>query len=311
VLALNPMGIGSEVAEVRRALDEALDRVRAEVLKPPSLSTVCHYTTEAGLRGVLSSKKIWATQALGHSTDKRELKHADGAICKVATALSHCREHTREEREWLADLAKRWRINSLTKTANNQLFIACFCPSNDNPKTWNDYADGGKGYALEFEIVPDTPTTPDLGLGWFEVGYTAHETERRLETMFRKSIEVGNVYRRCNPIAAQEHPRWVVKRSFWLVAATTAAITKTSIDRADHELRMLALRTGNAFPVFEGPRRVEIPLRAHGAQPQLRAVHVGPRAPKEAEALVDSLLVQNDYPEDLRARVTRSRVVSG
>jgi hypothetical protein len=300
-----PTPFQDEVQTLRKQLDDALDDVRRTEFKAPPFASLTHYTKFEGLDGILRTKKIWATQALGHSTDKKELRHADLAICTIANDLARDGLYTEQERAWLWSVSSHWGRNSLARNAKDQLFIACFSPVTNNAAAWQKYADYGKGYALEFEIVEETLTLRDLGLGYFLVEYSESEVKRRLRSMFVETLRVGSEYALRDPRFQLKQVRSLVGRALWLVAATTAAITKSVADIDDNELRMIALRSGAGYPVKDGPRRVEIPLRARGNQPRLKAIHIGPNAPPDAAATVDRLLVQHGYPEELRNCVAR------
>lgn len=189
------------------------------------------------------------------------------------------------------------------------LFIACFCPFHDNVKTWNSFARGGSGYALEFELLDESLDTPGLGLGLFEVEYSTNKTRSRLAASFRETLSVRAQFEACNPMASVSTVSSLVEQAFWLAAATTAARTKSLEHSADMEWRLVALRTGNRSTVIDGPpRHVCIPLRAKKARPGISAVHIGREAPMSAERDVADLLHTWGYDVANAPKVVRSAV---
>jgi hypothetical protein len=101
--------------------------------------TLFHYTSATGLRGILESKEIWATDTrflndrteVAHGIDicRRELsserlKHPFARICKVA--------------------------GSRLSDSSFLFFAACLCEEDDLIPQWRGYAASGAGYSIGF-----------------------------------------------------------------------------------------------------------------------------------------------------------------
>jgi hypothetical protein len=138
-----------DVAGRRTMLDWLTERINAD--RPVAPNVLWHYTDAAGLQGILTSERLWATQtrflndskeiAYGAELATRALAGYDVAGRKPATARFV---------RGLGDPARRIIQNFLDKTLD--VFITCFCSDGDLLSQWRAYAgrDSAGGYALGF-----------------------------------------------------------------------------------------------------------------------------------------------------------------
>jgi len=129
--------------------------------------TIHHYTTEVGLRGILESKSLWATD-YRFLNDSSELSVFASALKKYARDISA--EQAEEKERWL-DLIEENALYWLKHyTKYMRAYLICFCPGirikNRNQEVyvdtfeqlhgrlsqWRGYARDG-GYAIEFDTV--------------------------------------------------------------------------------------------------------------------------------------------------------------
>lgn len=109
----------------------------AEVLKTSAPATLYHYTTQAGLLGIVGQKEIWATSA-HFLNDAKEFKYALELLSKRIA-----QEHPKSKK--LADLLERLE---LVREIN--VCVCSFCTKGDLLSQWRGYGQGGSGYSVGF-----------------------------------------------------------------------------------------------------------------------------------------------------------------
>lgn len=111
---------------------------------------VYHYTTEAGLAGILESRAIWATEAR-HLNDTTELTYAARLIREALTAeISRIGS---DYRPWLTESTKV--VDRVI--AETQIFVASFCSEGDLLSQWRGYAKAGSCIRLSGAALAQLP----------------------------------------------------------------------------------------------------------------------------------------------------------
>jgi hypothetical protein len=100
-----------------------------------------HYTGTTGIKGILSTRKLWATD-IGFLNDTSEGTIPDGILRRlskmtVASRLSFY-------------LASKWLAEKSDAIPKSRFFVACFCKHSDLLSQWRGYSPGLTGYALGF-----------------------------------------------------------------------------------------------------------------------------------------------------------------
>jgi hypothetical protein len=114
-------------------------RIQTTYRSPPS--TLYHYTTPAGLLGIIENNKLWATH-INYLNDATELGYArelvETALARHArtTRSPHVREFVHRARQTF-DVSKTMDV-----------FVACFCEDGDLLSQWRGYAQTGEGYSI-------------------------------------------------------------------------------------------------------------------------------------------------------------------
>ena len=121
-------------------------------LPPDATDVSYHYTTNAGLQGILRSGGLRATYRL-EMNDKGEFQYARRAVYRAIHQVSG-RPDLPPIRK---DLAKWVRLN-LDNLLNDSekssdAFCACLTVSPDQQSHWRDYADNGTGGAIGINMV--------------------------------------------------------------------------------------------------------------------------------------------------------------
>jgi hypothetical protein len=140
--------------------------MRVQGSAPPLIH---HYTTATGLRGILGSHRLWATDA-AYVNDASEIRYG---LAMVAEELAQTtsRAVTDAERE----LLRRVDVSD-SKTDDASDFLSCFCADGDLLSQWRSYGSQGSGYSIAFNphalashdqpllrrVVYDRPTQQEL-----------------------------------------------------------------------------------------------------------------------------------------------------
>jgi hypothetical protein len=101
---------------------------------------VYHYTTIEGLKGIVSTGSLFATE-ITFLNDSSELVYADQIIRKYTASA----DSSNLGRLLLSEL------NETLDRGRVELYVSCFCDSGDLLSQWRAYANQGAGYALEFD----------------------------------------------------------------------------------------------------------------------------------------------------------------
>jgi hypothetical protein len=152
-----------------------------DFLSTPIPPEVWHYTNLAGFEGILSSGRVWATEA-HHTTDTTEFVHARD----VAARYLERWQPKDDSMAWARQTAQESLVRAFEEGPlapdRSEIFVASFCGVEDLKSQWIEYADAGRGVALSFDLRRVRP--PD------EIGssvtfapclYTTGEKERMIE----------------------------------------------------------------------------------------------------------------------------------
>jgi len=111
--------------------------------RPPE--NIFHFTTQAGILGIIQAREMWATQVhflndkheifLTFKLLEKELKRRIGAAQTPAL------------RSLLVDIRK-----NLKRIDQSHICIASFCEQGDLLSQWRGYGNQGKGYAIGFDL---------------------------------------------------------------------------------------------------------------------------------------------------------------
>jgi len=109
-------------------------------------SRLFHYTSQAGLLGIVSSNVLWATNAL-YLNDSSELAYGLSVAREQISALAR-------RSDLITEFLRRGELllDWATLLPNRQFYACCFCEDSDLLSQWRCYADRGGGYAIGFDI---------------------------------------------------------------------------------------------------------------------------------------------------------------
>lgn len=156
-------GIADPAVTLRQAL---LDWLRARVDEDLAVTpqVLWHYTSAEGLRGIIESGRVWASQA-SFLNDAREMSYGLELFFEVLGErdLSHLQPPAQA---WIAKWASGEPGTVLQQwlRENAVPFVACFCAHGDLLSQWRGYGPGG-GYAIGFADHPPQAWVQSAGHG--------------------------------------------------------------------------------------------------------------------------------------------------
>lgn len=107
---------------------------------PPEL--LFHYTNSAGMRGILESSRLWATNSR-FLNDASEVAYGMGLFESIVQARL-----SRSSNEVVSEFLGRTLHTTNAFDGMFDCYIACFCERDDLLNQWRVYAGSGGGYAL-------------------------------------------------------------------------------------------------------------------------------------------------------------------
>ena len=182
----------------RTAMRNWLDQRIAQDL-PAAPATLWHYTDAAGLNGILTSDRLWATQAR-FLNDSKEIAYGAELATRILAGhdVSGLKPETGRFVRGLGDADQRIIQNFFDKSLD--VYVACFCSKRDLLSQWRAYAgqESVGGYALGFR-PPRGPqawatTAPgNHGLVFRRVLYDPAEQESTCRALIGCLVELLDV----------------------------------------------------------------------------------------------------------------------
>lgn len=112
--------------------------------RPPE--HIFHFTTQAGILGIIQSREMWATQ-VHFLNDKHEVFLTFKLLEKeLKRRIGSCQAPAM--RSLLVDIKK-----NLKRVDQGHICIASFCEQDDLLSQWRGYGNQGKGYAIGFDLA--------------------------------------------------------------------------------------------------------------------------------------------------------------
>lgn len=144
------------------ALDPALEKVSSTLsvsrkhVQATTPELLFHYTNSAGMRGILESSRLWAT-------NYRFLNDASEVSYGVSLFESIVQDRlASSSNEVVSEFLGRTLHTANAFDGMFDCYIACFCERDDLLNQWRVYAGTGGGYALGL-------TAKEIGLRWGEL----------------------------------------------------------------------------------------------------------------------------------------------
>lgn len=129
----------------KKSVDGLCKEILSSIVRPLPAS-LYHYTTGAGLLGILGDAEIRATN-IAYLNDSTEYLHS---IDLLITAGRHFDGQVPDEQQDL--LSKLWyRLSTLDRREPPAVYVACFSEARDQLSQWRGYGGGESGFCLQFD----------------------------------------------------------------------------------------------------------------------------------------------------------------
>jgi hypothetical protein len=122
-----------------------------DFLSKPIPPEVWHYTNLSGFEGILSSGRVWATEA-HHTTDPTEFVHARDVAFRYLQHLQPENESRAYAKKKAQEAVDRAFNDGLLAPSRAEIFVASFCAVDDLKSQWIEYGDKGRGVSLSFDL---------------------------------------------------------------------------------------------------------------------------------------------------------------
>jgi len=119
--------------------------------KTPIPESVWHYTTLGGLEGILSSNTVWATEA-HYTTDASEFIHARAVTLDFLESIKPDDEGMARAKQAGLEMLVHAFDEGVLSPSKTEVFVASFSSAEDLKSQWMEYADGGRGISIAFDL---------------------------------------------------------------------------------------------------------------------------------------------------------------
>lgn len=117
----------------------------------PIPEKVWHYTSVSGFEGIVSSGRVWATEA-HYTTDAAEFTHARDVATAFLQRIELSDESMIRARQAGLATVEHAFDNGPLSTSQTEVFVASFSSTSDLKSQWIEYADQGQGVSIAFDL---------------------------------------------------------------------------------------------------------------------------------------------------------------
>jgi Protein of unknown function (DUF2971) len=278
-----------EPLPITAAANGLVQKVSRTVAKRSTPRTLYHYTSGAGLLGVLQTKSIWATN-IRFMNDIREFQVA---LDLIADALDRRRSAGHRPSRFMSALHAV--LETALETASKiDIYVSSFSEHGDQLSQWRGYCPPGNGYSLG--LAPNTLTHADSGAILVSCIYSKAQHAKLIDTVIDDVVTFADTYWR-----GPETSDRVLRESFKLFERIVfllgpALKDPTFSEEVEWRLVSLASSFRTEQPDFRAARSMLIPyfahtLGAHEDVPLVAEIVVGPTPyPDLAKQAVEALL---------------------
>lgn len=287
-----------------------------------------HYTTHAGLKGILRSGGLRATYRM-RMNDPGEFDYARNAVYEALNEVGRRKNFPKDAQSLITSTCKKLEKFLSDTTELSSAYCACLTVSHDHPGQWETYAEGGNGFAIGFNLrhflnvkIPAV-TTGKPFVFCAPVIYTERDQRDLVERLVEAGIcDLQTFADNCSQ-QSEEHTalRNRITQEIVIHLLTFIDFIKAPAYSSEREMRLFLdpndgtlkapniqyfRREGEAIPFvfidFRNPGTRRLPLAE---------IKVGPKASfSEERAFLDNLLDELGYGNNFgdRSRITQSLV---
>jgi hypothetical protein len=106
---------------------------------------LCHYTTLEGAQSIIAGGDLWLTNSR-YSNDDEELDYGHRLVDDVLGEMEQEAKPNAPRIDWLQKLGADMR-----SARGDNVYICCFCETDNLLSQWRGYADNGGGVSIEFD----------------------------------------------------------------------------------------------------------------------------------------------------------------
>lgn len=161
---------------------------------------LCHYTGIDGAIGIIGGGDLWLTNSR-YSNDDEELDYGHGLVDSVLEQLLTEPASDSARLRWLRKLRDK-----VQAARGDQVYVCCFCETDDLLSQWRGYAENGGGFSIEFDPAGFTAMAgPDCSQGLMRLWKVFYDPHQQQEIV-RACIN----YPYWPPVGEDEQIRFVV-----------------------------------------------------------------------------------------------------
>jgi hypothetical protein len=175
----------------------------ADLLKAKIPEKLWHYTDYSGFHGIVTSRKIWATD-LRYLNDKEEFVHALNLAKKMLPEMIQELVQDSSERipliKGITDMVDHGELSP----ENVQVFSASFCKEGDRLSQWRGYSKGTTGVSLGFNLTDfRMPSGEDTLVAFAPCVYSKDQKEKLLRETISEYVGLrSTIHQRLTSLAA-------------------------------------------------------------------------------------------------------------
>ena len=246
-----------------------------------------HYTTAAGLLGILEETKIWATHTQ-YLNDLLEFRHAVGIVRNELQAMKDDSEDENRTRM----LGRMYENTKGIERAN--VCVTSFSEDRDSLSQWRAYSGGGAGFSIGFSSEFLTSVLDDDDFFFMPCLYD-EDKQRTFARSIIESVMHANEGSLKNEVDTLRASTAGSKLNAHLLAH--AAMLKHPSFKGEKEWRISGLLNCERFEYRSGTSMIipyySIPLATDRVPFRIEEVVVGPAPyPEQSSRSVESLLVK-------------------
>ena len=132
-----------------------------------------HYTSQAGLLGIVKEQEIWATN-IHFLNDYKEFRHAFDILCEII-------RRDLDSNTVLRDKLIGHFDTLINLSPNINVFVASFSERGDLLSQWRGYCKDGTGYSIAFDKAALQKMAIDMGLTLIECIYDPEEQRKEMK----------------------------------------------------------------------------------------------------------------------------------
>jgi hypothetical protein len=192
---------------------------------------VWHYTSLAGFEGIISSGKMWATEAR-FTTDKTEYIFAQEVAVGYLKSMHPSDEYSQLAIRDLLEIIDRYYKVGVLSPKFADVFVASFSAAEDLKSQWIDFGDAYRGVSIAFdlrEIRP--PVDTDTSISFAPCIYKFAEQRRLIQAAISRIMVHVDALRNDEEYNVAVHRTWpIVQSIFGDKAGSTPYRTRTNAE---------------------------------------------------------------------------------